>query len=116
MSITIKRIEIDKDHLGRQVVHETRVADYNGWTASETLHNLIDEIYTNEDGEGIDYDVSSDSTRELEVYGSVVLRYLDKLDKAVPNDKVKEHFVEDGVNRSGEHFLIEDAIYSIEEY
>ena len=114
MQVVIKRIEIDKDDKGRQVVHETRMLDVSGWSAHEVLEDLINDIYQNEDGDGIDYDVSSDSTRELELFGDIVLRYLDKLDEKEPNWKVKELWAEDGINRNGEQFDVNNAIYSVE--
>ena len=118
MQVTIKRIEIDTDNKGRQVVHETRMLDLSGWTSSEVLETLIDEIYTNKNGEGIDFDSSTEGRRELEVFGDVVLQYLDKLEEADPTQQAKEKFnkTEDGVDRQGRTFDIKNMVYSIEIY
>lgn len=114
MEVVIKRIEIDMDSKGRQVVHETRVLDLNGYDACEELNNLVDDIYTNKDGEGIDFDVSSDNIRELEVYGDVIMKYFDRLDKKYPEWNARQEWKEDGINRKGEPFDVANQVYSVE--
>lgn len=116
MTVIIRRVEIDKDNKGRQVVHETLMLDLCGWTSQEVLHTLIDEIYTNKDGEGIDFDSSTEGRRELEVFGDVILQYLDKLEEADPSQHAKEKFneTEDGIDHNGNQFFVKDMVYSIE--
>ena len=118
MEVIIRRVEVYTDEKGRNTVLETRMADLTGWNSHEVLDQIIAYYYINEDGNGINYDVSSDNTRDLEVNGEIVLAYLDELDKVEPDTKAKEQFLknEDGINRLGEKFDIMKQYYSIEQF
>lgn len=107
-----KRIKLFQDEKGRPCSLETTVADLKMFFSSDVniqqeINNIIEEIYDNEDGDGIDFDEHNDNGRELEVTGTVLLRLLEPFSKALDKPVSELHEEDDDID-------MDDTFYAIE--